>query len=160
MARRREFKIGIACVLVAMALGVGSACMDSMAEGGGTSMVAGAGQVPLFEVDPFWPRPLPNHWLLGSTIGLDVDSRGHVWIIHRQATLAANEIGATASPPTSTCCVPAPPVIEFDADGNVVGAWGGPGAGYEWPESNHGVTVDPMDNGWVGGAGVGVSHIL
>ena len=123
-------------------------------------MAAGAGQVPLFEVDPLWPRPLPNHWVMGSTIGLDVDSRDHVWVIHRQATLAANETGATFDPRRSECCVPAPPVLEFDADGNVVGSWGGPGDGYDWPESNHGITVDHMDNVWIGGNGANDSHIL
>jgi DNA-binding beta-propeller fold protein YncE len=161
MKRSREFEIGIACVLVALALGVGSACMDSMAESQTEgAMVAGAGQVPLFEVDPLWPRPLPNHWVMGSTIGLDVDSRGHVWVIHRQATLAANETGAAQSPPTSTCCIPAPPVLEFDAEGNVVGSWGGPGDGYDWPDSNHGITVDHMDNVWIGGNAANDSHIL
>jgi len=155
--RSRELKIGFACVLVAISLGVASACMEGSAGG---SMAAGAGEVPLFEIDPLFPRPLPNHWVLGSTIGLDIDSRGHIWIIHRQATLAANETGAVTDPPTSTCCVPAPPVVEFDADGNVVGSWGGPGDGYDWPQSNHGITVDPMDNVWIGGNGVADSHIL
>jgi DNA-binding beta-propeller fold protein YncE len=161
MLHHREMKVGIACVLVAVALGVASACMDSMAESdAGGAATAGAGQVPLFEVDPLWPRPLPNHWLIGSTIGLDVDSRDHVWVIHRQATLAANEIGATFAPPRSECCTPAPPVLEFDADGNLVGSWGGPGDGYDWPESNHGITVDHMDNVWIGGNGANDSHIL
>ena len=45
-----------------------------------------------FEVDPLWPKPLPNHWLLGRTIGVWVDEQDHVWIIHRgAATLNANE---------------------------------------------------------------------
>jgi DNA-binding beta-propeller fold protein YncE len=161
MLSSREVKIGVACLLMALGLGVASACMDSAAESeAGGAMAAGAGQVPLFEVDPLWPRPLPNHWVMGSTIGLDVDSRDHVWVIHRQATLAANETGATFDPPRSECCVPAPPVLEFDADGNVVGSWGGPGEGYDWPESNHGVTVDHMDNVWIGGNGANDSHIL
>lgn len=157
MVRSREVKIGLAFVLLAGALGVVSACMDSAAE---SSAMAGDGDVPIFEVDPLWPRPLPNHWVLGSTIGIDVDSRDHVWIIHRQATLAANETAAVADPPRAECCVPAPPVLEFDADGNVVGSWGGPGDGYDWPESNHGITLDHMDNVWIGGNGAADSHIL
>lgn len=161
----REMKIGLACVAVAAALGFVSACMEGASEGAASggralSAVPGEGQVPIFEVDPLWPRPLPNHWVLGSTIGVDVDSRDHVWIIHRQATLADNEINAAADPPRGSCCIPAPPVLEFDPEGNVVGSWGGAGEGYDWPESNHGITVDPMDNVWIGGNGANDSHIL
>ena len=117
----------------------------------------------MFEVDPFWPKPLPNHWLLGSTIGVSVDSRDHVWIIHRgAATLnARTEMGAATSPPTAEeCCIPAPPVLEFDPAGNLVGHWGGPGAGYEWPASNHGITVDYKGNVWIGGNDDKDAHIL
>ena len=123
--------------------------------------VADPSMAPMFEVDPLWPKPLPNHWLLGSTIGVDVDSRQHVWIIHRQNTLGNNEIPAALDPPNAAeCCFAAPPVLEFDAEGNVVGSWGGPGAGYDWPTSNHGIVVDHMDNVWIGGNGGGDSHVL
>jgi DNA-binding beta-propeller fold protein YncE len=119
-----------------------------------------ASMAPLFEVDPLWPKPLPNHWLLGSTIGVDVDSREHVWIVHR-GNLANNEIPAALDPPVAEeCCFPAPPILEFDAEGNVVGSWGGPGEGYDWPLSNHGIVVDHMDNVWIGGNGDGDSHML
>ena len=107
-----------------------------------------------------WPKPLPNNWIVGAVIGVAVDSRDHVWIVHRPGTLAPGEIGATADPPTSECCVPAPPVIEFDPAGNVVQAWGGPGQGYEWPESEHGLFVDYMDNVWVGGVGASDAQIV
>jgi hypothetical protein len=118
-------------------------------------------EAPMFEVDPFWPRPLPNHWVIGSTVGVAVDSRDHVWVVHRPDSLdPVTEIGAAADPPTSECCLPAPPVLEFDPDGNLVGSWGGPGEGYEWPESNHGITVDYMDNVWIGGNGATDAHIL
>ena len=77
------------------------------------------------------------------------------------ATLnARTELGAVADPPTSECCVPAPPVLEFDQAGNLVGHWGGPGDGFDWPESNHGVTVDHMDNVWIGANGGEDSHLL
>ena len=113
-----------------------------------------SGEAPIFEVDPLWPKPLPNHWILGSTIGVGVDSRDHVFIIHRQTTFEpTNEIGATLDPPTSECCVPAPNVLEFDPDGNLVNYWGGPGEGYDWPSSNHGLTLDHHDNIWIGGNG-------
>jgi DNA-binding beta-propeller fold protein YncE len=123
----------------------------------------GAGMVraPRFEVDPFWPKPLPNHWLLGAAIGVWVDERDHIWIIHRSsATLNNNERGAELNPPTGECCKGAPPVLEFDADGNLVSSWGGPGQGYEWPQSNHGIFVDHKGNVWIGGNGAGDSHIL
>ncbi len=120
---------------------------------------------PRFEVDPFWPKPLPNHWILGPAIGVAVDSRDHVWIVHRNtpdAFGAFNEIGAAQDPPLSACCVPAPPVLEFDPDGNLVGHWGGPSENgeYEWPSSNHGILVDHMDNVWIGGNGAGDSHTV
>jgi DNA-binding beta-propeller fold protein YncE len=120
-----------------------------------------AGVAPRFEVEPFWPKPLPNHWVLGSTIGVSVDSRDHVWIIHRQQSLnAQTEASAGTNAPTGQCCMPAPNVIELDAQGNVVGSWGGPGEGYDWPTSNHGITVDHMDNVWIGGNDVKDAHVL
>lgn len=121
----------------------------------------GAVEAPVFEVDPLWPRPLPNHWLMGSVIGVGVDSRDHVFVVHRQASLnARTEVGAAQDPPTGECCAPAPPVLEFDPEGNLVNAWGGPADGYDWPSSNHGLSIDHMDNIWIGGNGQGDSHIL
>jgi DNA-binding beta-propeller fold protein YncE len=121
----------------------------------------GTVRAPRFEVDPFWPKPLPNHWLLGSAIGVWVDERDHVWIIHRSsATLNNNEKGAELNPPTGECCKGAPPVIEFDAEGNYVQGWGGPGQGFEWPQSNHGIFVDAKGFVWIGGNGGGDSHVL
>ena len=117
---------------------------------------------PRFEVDPMWPKPLPNHWILGSVIGVGIDSRDHVYIIHRgDSTLnQRTESGADANPPMGECCRAAPPVLEFDAEGNLVKGWGGPGEGYDWPQSNHGITVDDKDNVWIGGNGRNDSHIL
>ncbi len=110
---------------------------------------------PRFEVDPLWPKPLPNHWVIGATIGVAVDARDHVWILHRQSSLEDKEKYATWSPKASSCCVPAPPVLEFNAQGDLVGSWGGPGAGYSWPSSNHGIDVDYKGNVWIGGNGRG-----
>ena len=122
-------------------------------------------QAPVYEVDPFWPKPLPNGWLLGMVIGVGVDARDHVFIVHRgQSTLNARTEGGY--PATGPCCSSAPPVLEFDPEGNLVNSWGGPAAGYTWPSSNHGITVDPLGNVWIGGNGsrdtanVGDSHIL
>ncbi|MFM8566311.1 MAG: hypothetical protein ACKOCV_01275 [Gemmatimonadota bacterium] len=129
------------------------------------SLAQPAVQAPLFEVDPFWPKPLPNGWVLGSTIGVGVDARDHVYIIHRGgATLnARTEAGYALVGP---CCTAAPPVLEFDPEGNLVNSWGGPGDGYTWPGSNHGISIDPMGNVWIGGNGArdsvnaADSHIL
>ena len=157
MIRRSDVVIVAVGVALIFVLGVASACMDERAE----VAQAEGGEVPIFEVDPLWPKPLPNHWILGSTIGVSVDSRDHIWIIHRQTTFnAANELGATLDPPTTECCLPAPNILEFDQEGNLVGSWGGPGEGYDWPQSNHGITVDAMDNVWIGGNGAEDSHIL
>jgi DNA-binding beta-propeller fold protein YncE len=118
-------------------------------------------EAPVFEVDPFWPKPLPNHWVLGATIGISVDSRDHVFIVHRRDSFdERTEIGAATDPKTGECCIPAPNILEFDPAGNLVTHWGGPGDGYTWPSSNHGVTVDHMDNIWIGGNGDTDSHIL
>ncbi|MDT8341481.1 MAG: hypothetical protein RQ751_08220 [Longimicrobiales bacterium] len=147
-------------VLIALLLGTG---ILLAAAAGRVEQAAppGAVEVPLFEVDPFWPKPLPNHWLMGSVIGVGVDSRDHVFVVHRGASLnPRTEAGAAQDPPTGECCHPAPPVLEFDPEGNLVNAWGGPADGYDWPASNHGLSLDPMDNVWIGGNGPTDSHIL
>jgi DNA-binding beta-propeller fold protein YncE len=143
-ARRLLVASGLAVLLIA--LGLSSRALDAR-------LARAAVNAPMFEVDPLWPKPLPNHWMLGSTIGVGVDSKDHVFIVHRQQTVLANEAGAASNPPTSECCAPAPPVLEFDPDGNLVNAWGGPGQGYVWPQSNHGISVDDKDNVWIGGNG-------
>ena len=102
-----------------------------------------------FEVDPHWPQPLPNNWILGQVAGVAVDSNDHIWILQRPGTLTANEAGAVQDPPISECCVPAPSVIEFDQGGNVVQAWGGPDSEERWPASEHGLFVDHEDNVWL-----------
>jgi DNA-binding beta-propeller fold protein YncE len=104
-----------------------------------------------------WPKPLPNHWILGMTIGVSVDAQDHIWIIHRGGSLERMEKYATTNPPAAECCSPAPPVLEFDQAGNLIGHWGGPGPGYDWPDSNHGIFVDYKNNVWIGGNGRGTA---
>ena len=124
------------------------------------SAVEAAGvQAPRFEVDPFWPKPLPNHWLMGQTIGVNVDAQDHIWIIHRAGSLEPGEQHAAANPRIAKCCAPAPPVLEFDQAGNLIASWGGPGPGYDWPDSNHGITVDHKGNVWIGGNGRGTGRL-
>jgi len=156
--RSRKF-VGITLVALLVGLGVGQAMLDRTS--------AQAKQAPKFEVDPFWPKPMPNNWVMGQTIGLTVDDRDHVWIIHRgndPGNLDRTELAfpAPGQPRVSECCQAAPPVLEFDAEGNLVGSWGGaqPGAAYQWPESNHGIVVDHKGNVWIGGNGGPDAHIL
>ena len=155
LCTKKHVVIGAGLVVAFVALGVGQFALErSVAAQGGA-------EAPRFEVDPFWPKPLPNHWVMGSTIGISIDSRDHVFVIHRQGSLGTNEVNASTDPPRTTeCCVPAPNVLEFDPEGNLVNHWGGPGEGYNWPQSNHGITIDPMDNIWIGGNGRSDAHIL
>src|SRR2546427_13027184 len=120
---RRDLYKGATFLVIIGLLGIGSSVLQKRAA------VAAAGlQAPVFEVDPFWPKPLPNHWLLGMTVGVSVDDQDHVWIIHRGAATLnpRTETGADATPPTGECCLPAPPVLELDAACNLVGHCGGP----------------------------------
>ncbi len=155
---KRQLYVGAMFLAVLVALAVGSRMLGKRA------VVEAAGtQAPKFEVDPMWPKPLPNHWLMGNVIGVSVDSKDHIWIIHRQGSLEAMEDYAVANPPgakrqrgkvESECCMPAPPVLEFDEAGNLLQGWGGEdGDGYVWPASNHGITVDYKGNVWIGGNG-------
>ena len=111
----------------------------------------GAG-VPTFEWDPTWPKqPLPNQWTIGGGMGVAVDEMDHIWISHKPNDITALEAAAAADPPQAICCIPAPSIIEFDQEGNVVQAWGGPGSGYEWPYAEHGLTIDYKGHVWIGG---------
>ena len=111
--------------------------------------------VPRFRVDPFWASDLPNNWMLGQVSGVDVDADDHVWIVHRPLTLDARQRGEEGM-----CCVPAPPVIEFAPDGTVLRSWGGPGEGFQWPDSEHGIHIDHEGYVWVGGNAAADGHIL
>lgn len=106
---------------------------------------------PAFQPEPFWPKPLPENWILGQVAGIATAPNGNIWVLHRPASLLDDEKGATKNPPEYKCCKAAPPVLEFDADGNLLRHWGGPGAGYEWVKNEHGIHVDRDGNVWVGG---------
>ena len=114
-----------------------------------------AADVPEFRVDPFWPPPLPNNWILGQAAGVAVDADDHVWLVHRPRSLDARQSGEHGM-----CCVPAPPVIEFAPDGTVLRSWGGAGDGYEWPENEHGIHIDHEGHVWIGGNAATDAHIL
>ena len=149
MKQKRNLIVGATFLAVLGALGGVQSRFERAAAQAQTGV-----QAPRFEVDPMWPKPLPNNWYLGMTIGVWADRQDHVWIIHRSDSLDAVEAAASQNPPTGDCCKIAPPIMEFDQAGNLLQAWGGKdGPGYQWPGSNHGIFVDSKDNVWIGGNG-------
>jgi DNA-binding beta-propeller fold protein YncE len=154
MKRNRNVYLGATFLALLVALFIGQSLLEKATTVQGGAVV----MAPRFEVDPLWPKPLPNNWYIGMTIGVGVDAQDHVWIVHRPDTISPNE--AAADQKTGECCSKAPPVLEFDQAGNLIGHWGGPGEGYEWPESNHGITIDHKGNVWIGGNGANDAHIL
>ena len=140
----------------------------------GQVMKAGDGQrypyavykagTPIFQADPAWPKFPERNWVLGEVPGVAVDAQDNVWIFHRPRTLNAEGHGkgilSALNPPLADCCVPAPPVMEFDAAGNFVQGWGGPGPGYEWPQNEHGIQVDYKGNVWLTGNGRQDNQVL
>ncbi|HXD19757.1 MAG TPA: hypothetical protein VN654_22235 [Vicinamibacterales bacterium] len=114
----------------------------------GAARAQGQSGMPVFQLDPGWPK-LPNNWVVGIVSAVTVDSRDHVWILHRPRTVAADLKERAA-----------PPVLEFDADGKFVNAWGGDGPGYDWPTTEHGITIDHKNTVWIGGSGVGDDMLL
>ena len=123
-------------------------CTQSTIRGGEPQGAEGG---PRYAVDPFWPKPLKGNQIIGQVAGLHVDSRDHVWILHRPNTLLADEKLSKGDPASPRCCVAAPAVLEFDPQGNLVRGWGGPGEGYDWPRNEHGLYVDAEGNVWVAG---------
>jgi DNA-binding beta-propeller fold protein YncE len=141
---RRRLVIALAAILLGTSIGVAIKRQLSAAQSGT--------QVPAYEVDPAWPKSLPNRWLVGAVAGVAVDKKDHVWIVHRPGTLQPNE--------TRSIWRAAPPVLEFDPEGNLVQSWGGPGDGYEWPDLEHGIYVDEDENVWLGGGGEKDAQVL
>jgi DNA-binding beta-propeller fold protein YncE len=144
---RRDSLIACGCAAIFLTWGIGTYLRSER-----NIASAAATMAPRFEVDPLWPKPLPNHWLMGQSIGVAVDANDHIWMIHRGAgSLEPGEQHLTQG--IAQCCAAAPPVLEFDLEGNLIGHWGGPGAGYDWPAANHGITIDYKGNVWIGGNG-------
>ena len=104
--------------------------------------------IPHFEVDPSWPK-LPSKWVWGQVSSVSIDSQGHAWILQRPSTVRNDQKGMAA-----------PPVLEFDEAGNFIQGWGGPGQGYDWPETEHGIYADPKGFVWLGGNGKTDHHLV
>jgi len=119
------------------------------------SVLCAAQDAPHYKVDPSWPKPLPNQWMLGHVETVVVDKDDHIWVAHYTGPLDRRmdhlDMGLAQNPPLSECCIPAPAVMEFDPEGNVLRAWGGPGYIPEWPEAIHAMWVDGKGNVWIGG---------
>jgi hypothetical protein len=160
----------------AAALGAAGA-VANLGETRWASRAAAGTSAPSFVVDASWPKPLPNDWRIGQVGGIAVDSHDNVWVYHRPRTLDASSAGALPRVATNErgvpisalghprpyaerstgCCVPAPSVLKFDREGNLLSAWGGPSdAGFleencrevdgcSWPAREHGIFVDHND---------------
>jgi hypothetical protein len=126
--------VRVAALFVAMAFALGVLSLASL---------HAQGKTPRFEVDPYWPKPLPNLWVTGGIGGVCIDSRDHVFILNRR-DLTDNDLDAAHQ---------APAVIEFDPEGNVVNSFGDPDT---TPSVPHGCTVDSEDNLWITGTGDGI----
>lgn len=147
--RRRVWAAAVA--LACAACGAESEGPSDSAASGAPGAGGGPGDVPAFAVDPGWPNEMPDLWIMGSVTGVFVDARDHVWVTHLQETLTPEETSAVQDPPLGTCCRPAPAVIEFDADGNVVQGWGDPSQDISvYPRNPHGIFVDHNDFVWIG----------
>ncbi|MCJ2033427.1 hypothetical protein [Methylobacterium sp. J-068] len=113
-----------------------------------------------FQVDPAWPKPLPNDWIMGQASGVAVDAQDNVWVVQRPRTLTDDEKAASLVPPRTKCCHPAPPVLVFDQAGTLIRSWGGPGPGYDWPQNEHGIHIDHKGFVWLAGNGETDGQIL
>ena len=114
---------------------------SAQAGGGGTNVVLTVEQVPQFRAEGSWPK-LPSQWVMAIVASTWIDAQDHLWVLQRPNTLSDEEKPRAA-----------PPVLEFDTEGDFIQAWGGPGEGYDWPQTEHGIHVDPNGFVWIGGNG-------
>ncbi|MEO8259776.1 MAG: hypothetical protein ABI868_20690 [Acidobacteriota bacterium] len=143
---RRAFAAAV--VVAAVGTGTGSQQAGAQTAAAARAPSAAASAIPKFQVDPAWPK-IPNSWQFGQVASVSIDAQDHVWVLQRPATLSPEEKPRAA-----------PPLLEFDAAGTFIQGWGGPGEGYQWPSSEHGVYVDPKGFVWIGGNGTNDHQIL
>jgi DNA-binding beta-propeller fold protein YncE len=132
-----------------LAAAVAAAALMVLQSGSWTPAAAQT-QIPRFEVDPSWPK-LPSKWVWGQVSSVSIDTQGHAWILQRPTSVRKDQIAKGQA---------APPVLEFDENGNFLQAWGGPGPGYDWPETEHGIYADPRGFIWLGGNGRTDHHLV
>src|SRR3954471_22624271 len=113
-----------------------------------SSAAQGPRDIPKFEADANWAK-LPSKWVWGQVSSVSIDNRGHAWVLQRPTSVRADQKSMAA-----------PPVLEFDENGNFLRGWGGPGAGYDWPETEHGIYADPRGFIWIGGNGATDNHLM
>ena len=155
MKRQRYFLVCGIAIFVAMILVVAGVAMAKDYKGY-KGHKGHKDKAPVYQVDPFWPKPLPFHWQIGQVPGVAVDKDDNIWIVHRPRSFTSDEAGATdaidepcvdeetneefacdalgnprPAGPISDCCYPAPSVLQFDKKGNLLRAWGGPDLGFE-----------------------------
>lgn len=152
MRESKTIPILVLYFVLPFATGACGGATDSDVDTAQSPATLATGGIPMFQVDASWPKEMPNLWILGSVTSVFVDSNDHVWITHLPETLTPEETSAAQDPPIGECCLPAPVVIEFDADGNVVQGWGDPSTQdvSEFPRNAHGLFIDHEDNVWIG----------
>jgi DNA-binding beta-propeller fold protein YncE len=157
-----------------------SGAVDRLMSDTGVYHKSATATTPGFVADPSWPQHLPHNWMLGQVGGLYVDRHDHVWVYNRPRTMTSDEAALETrsgsngknglgfdrpNGAVADCCNAAPSVLEFDAAGKLLRAWGGPSDpgwleshckaadGCVWPNSEHGIYVDDQDNVWLAGNG-------
>ena len=152
MRESKTIPVLVLYFVLPFATGACGGATDSDVDTAQSPATLATGGIPMFQVDASWPKEMPNLWILGSVTSVFVDSNDHVWITHLPETLTPEETSAAQDPPIGECCLPAPVVIEFDADGNVVQGWGDPSTQdvSEFPRNAHGLFIDHEDNVWIG----------
>ena len=152
MRESKTIPVLVLYFVLPFATGACGGATDSDVDTAQSPATLATGDIPMFQVDASWPKEMPNLWILGSVTSVFVDSNDHVWITHLPETLTPEETSAAQDPPIGECCLPAPVVIEFDADGNVVQGWGDPSTQdvSEFPRNAHGLFIDHEDNVWIG----------
>ncbi|MSO83346.1 MAG: hypothetical protein EXQ53_08640 [Acidobacteria bacterium] len=148
ITRKQLIKASAAALAICCVLALASVTGRSQEVRG--QMVDGNG-APMFKVDPFWPKPLPNRWSMQQVTGIGVDSMDHIWFVNRGAVAEGDEIGGGDNPPRIDCCVRGPEIIELDQAGTVLNAWGGPGYHPLWPTAMQTVIADTKGFVWISG---------
>src|SRR6185503_8900741 len=126
--------------LLAMMIAAGAAVPATFEIDAAHAAQAQTRPLPQFEIDAAWPR-IPANMRMGDASSVAVDAQDNVWILTRPRTLPAGQARLAA-----------PPVTVWSSDGNFIRGWGGAsGAGYEWPEREHGIHIDYKGFVWLGG---------